>query len=72
MQNIINKTSQFLSYILRHQPEAIDIILDSDGWVSIDNLIKQANKYGEPLTLELVLQVVKTSDKNVSLFLMMD
>lgn len=63
MQNIINKTSQFLSYILRHQPEAIDIILDSDGWVSIDNLIKQANKYGEPLTLELVLQVVKTSDK---------
>lgn len=63
MSKQLDKTSKFLSYILRHQPEAIGIILDSDGWVNIDSLIKQANQHGELLTQELIAQVVKTSDK---------
>ncbi|OCG18289.1 RNA 2'-phosphotransferase [Gilliamella sp. WF3-4] len=63
MNKQLDKTSKFLSYILRHQPEAIGITLDSDGWVNIVHLITQANQYGESLTRELVEQVVKTSDK---------
>nr|WP_218965910.1 RNA 2'-phosphotransferase [Snodgrassella communis] len=59
----LNKTSKFLSYILRHQPETIGITLDTDGWVNIDNLIMQANQHAEPLTRELLERVVKTSDK---------
>ena len=38
--------SKFLSYILRHQPESIDITLDSDDWVEIDLLLAQAQKHG--------------------------
>ena len=54
MSKQLDKISKFLSYILRHQPEAIGITLDSDGWVNIDNLIMQANQHGEPLTRELI------------------
>lgn len=57
------KVSKFLSYILRHKPEAIGITLDADGWVNIDFLIQQAYQHGEYLTKELILEVVKTSDK---------
>lgn len=63
MSKQLDKISKFLSYILRHQPEAIGVTLDSDGWVNIDSLIMQANQHGEPLTRELIEQVVKTSDK---------
>jgi len=58
-----DKISKFLSYVLRHKPETIEIILDSDGWVNIDSLITQANQYGEYLTKELLEQVVNTNDK---------
>ena len=39
MNKQLEKKSKFLSYILRHQPEAIGIPLDSNGWINIDNLI---------------------------------
>ena len=48
---------------MRHQPEAIGITLDSNGWINIDNLILQANQYNEYLTREIIEQVVKSSDK---------
>lgn len=63
MLKSIDKTSNFLSYILRHKPEAIEITLDNEGWVNIDFLIKQAQKHGELLNKELLMQVVSTSDK---------
>ncbi|PIT34519.1 RNA 2'-phosphotransferase [Snodgrassella alvi] len=59
----IIKTSKFLSYILRHKPETIDITLDQQGWVNIEYLIKQANLHGEQLTRNIIEVVVKTSDK---------
>lgn len=47
MPEKIIKTSKFLSYILRHKPETIDITLDQQGWVNIEYLIKQVNLHGE-------------------------
>jgi len=32
--------SKFLSYILRHAPQAIGIQLDSEGWTDLDELIQ--------------------------------
>lgn len=32
-------TSKFLSFVLRHKPEAIGIVLDREGWADIDKLI---------------------------------
>ena len=63
MSEKIIKASKFLSYILRHKPETIDITLDQQGWVNIEYLIKQANLHGEQLTRDIIEVVVKTSDK---------
>ena len=57
------KISKFLSYVLRHKPESIGITLDSDGWVGIDVLIRQAKKHGMQISQELITEVVRTNDK---------
>lgn len=63
MDKLQEKTSKFLSYILRHAPESIGLTLESDGWANIDQLIKLANQHGNSLTYNLINQVVKTNDK---------
>lgn len=55
--------SKFLSLVLRHHPEVIDMQLDENGWLPIDKLIENANRFGNALTLELVHDVVATNDK---------
>ncbi|MGS5101695.1 RNA 2'-phosphotransferase, partial [Escherichia coli] len=56
-------TSKFLSFVLRHKPEAIGIVLDCEGWADIDKLILCAQKAGKRLTRALLDTVVATSDK---------
>ena len=56
-------TSKFLSYVLRHKPEAIGIVLDREGWADIDKLMLCAQKAGKRLTRALLDTVVATSDK---------
>ena len=34
---------KFLSYILRHHPEDINIKVDKNGYVNVDELIEQIN-----------------------------
>jgi putative RNA 2'-phosphotransferase len=55
--------SKFLSYVLRHEPQAIGLALDSEGWGSVDALIAGAAQQGRNLSRELLEQVVVTSDK---------
>ena len=31
----LSDISKFLSYVLRHEPQAIGLQLDSDGWVNL-------------------------------------
>ncbi len=63
MKNNLTTTSKFLSLILRHKPETIDVKLDENGWLEISKLIKNANQHGNSITLELLHDVVATSDK---------
>ncbi|MBC8952271.1 RNA 2'-phosphotransferase [Xenorhabdus sp. PB62.4] len=63
MDRVDTKISKFLSYVLRHQPESIGLILDSEGWVDIGTLIKCAAKHGKRLNYTLIEQVVATNDK---------
>lgn len=63
MKNDLTSTSKFLSLILRHKPEAIGVDLDEHGWLDISTLIKNANEHGNSITLELLHEVVATSDK---------
>ncbi|ACZ78784.1 RNA 2'-phosphotransferase [Dickeya parazeae] len=55
--------SKFLSYILRHQPEAIGLSLDTEGWAVISDLILCAVKEGYILENSLIHSIVDNSDK---------
>jgi putative RNA 2'-phosphotransferase len=57
------ETSKFLSYVLRHQPEAIGLTLDAEGWADVDALIAGAASAGRELDLALIQQIVSTNDK---------
>ncbi len=63
MNRIHIKTSKFLSYVLRHKPEAIGLEIDRAGWAEVDQLISRANQAGQTLTLELLKEVVENNDK---------
>lgn len=62
MSQDLKKTSKFLSFILRHQPDDIGLTLDSQGWASITELIEKA-KPKASLTKDLIKEVVASSDK---------
>ncbi|ALN79747.1 RNA 2'-phosphotransferase [Lysobacter antibioticus] len=59
----LTKTSKFLSLVLRHEPEAIGLSLDDNGWADIDELIRLANADGKPVTRALIDEVVRDNDK---------
>ena len=59
----LTATSKFLSLVLRHQPEVVGMQLDDEGWLDINQLIFNANERGKALSLELLHEVVATSDK---------
>ena len=59
----LNNISKFLSYVLRHKPEAIGIKLNKEGWIGVDELITAANKDGNNLNRALLDEVVFTNDK---------
>ena len=61
----LEKTSKFLSFVLRHKPEAIGLSLDDNGWADINELIRKAGDSHEPSALDrqLIQEVVDTSDK---------
>lgn len=58
----LTKTSRFISFILRHKPEAIGIALDEYGWAKVDELIAGVSKT-RPLTMELLEEIVATDEK---------
>lgn len=59
---------KFISYILRHNPGAINISMDEHGWVDVNDLIEGINKDKEykkyDLTFEKLKDIVKKSIKN--------
>jgi putative RNA 2'-phosphotransferase len=57
------KLSKFLSLVLRHKPDSIDLVLDPQGWVGIDELIEKGNAAGTRFSRDDLLLVVETSDK---------
>lgn len=62
MTQDLNKTSKFLSFILRHQPDDIGLTLDPQGWASIEELIEKA-KPKVTLTKDLIKAIVSSNDK---------
>jgi putative RNA 2'-phosphotransferase len=63
LSKILVSASKFMSLVLRHQPEAIGLSLDGEGWASIDELVRLSSSSRSALTRDLVLEVVRTGDK---------
>lgn len=59
----LKNTSKFLSYVLRHHPEAIGLQLDEYGWAHIPTLIRQAQKEGRDLNREKLLELLRSATK---------
>lgn len=59
----LNEISRFLSYVLRHCPEAISLTLDSQGWANIDELIQKAKANKHVFTRAQLNDAVTTNDK---------
>ena len=57
------RTSRFLSFVLRHKPDAIGLELDEAGWAEVSELIDCAASDARQLTQELIRIVVETNDK---------
>lgn len=55
------KISKYLSFILRHKPQDIGLTMDSNGWVSVNELIAKTTQFD--LTTALLKKVVSTDDK---------
>lgn len=57
------EASKFLSYVLRHQPEAVGIALDANGWVDVDELLAACASHGRALSRDELAEVVTTNSK---------
>lgn len=60
--------SKFLSLILRHHPEKINIILDEYGWVNVQELLDKLNQNNWQVDRDKLDEVVKTNDKQRFIF----
>lgn len=57
------KISKFLSLVLRHKPETIGIVLDENGWTSVDTLIEKLGIENIIINLNILKHVVDTNTK---------
>ncbi len=57
------KLSKFLSLVLRHKPETIGLALDENGWAETDFLITAMQKAGYAIDLDILKEIVASSDK---------
>lgn len=55
--------SKFLSLVLRHQPQLINIQLDESGWTDIAGLIAKSNSHGVEFDRETLNHIVATNSK---------
>ncbi|WP_326981576.1 RNA 2'-phosphotransferase [Chryseobacterium sp. MYb264] len=63
------KISKFLSLVLRHKPEVINLTLDENGWTSVDELLTKSKRdVHQGLTFEELDEIVETNDKKRFVF----
>src|SRR5262245_33936250 len=55
--------SKFLSKLLRHDPEAIGLTLETGGWVEVNLLSEAVNRAGIPLARSELDELVSRNDK---------
>lgn len=63
------KISKFISLVLRHKPEVINLKIDENGWTDIDELIAKSKRDShEGFTFEELNEIVESNDKKRFIF----
>lgn len=57
------KISKFMSLVLRHKPEVINLKLDAEGWCDTKALLKGMRNNKFDITLDIMKEVVETNNK---------
>lgn len=69
MENKARKRiSKFLSLVLRHRPEVLELQLDENGWASVEELLQKMNRGPYALSFEDLKEIVETNDKQRFIF----
>lgn len=55
--------SKFLSLVLRHKPQEINLTLNENGWAEVEELIQKSARKGRHFTREELEEIVTTNDK---------
>lgn len=63
-----NRTSKFLSLVLRHKPETIGLQLDREGWAETNELIAKMNSSDHQLSFDDLKLVVENNEKKRFVF----
>lgn len=58
----LDNTGKFISFILRHHPEAIGIKLDEHGWAHTEDLISGIAK-NRKFDMQMLEEIVRTDSK---------
>jgi putative RNA 2'-phosphotransferase len=57
------RVSKYLSYVLRHRPDAIGLALDEQGWANVEDLLARSAEQGEALDRATLEEIVRTCPK---------
>ena len=63
MKDRIVRASKFLSYVLRHNPDALGLSLDPGGWADVDTLLERARAEGRAIDRALLERVIAHGEK---------
>jgi len=63
MRKELIRKSKLLSLVLRHDPAAIGLELDANGWAKVDDLIAKAACAGTPISPAELEEIVTTNEK---------
>lgn len=55
--------SKFLAKHLRHDPDALGLMLQPGGWVSVDELLTASERIGFSISYDELIECVETNDK---------
>jgi putative RNA 2'-phosphotransferase len=62
-KDAIVTTSKLLSYVLRHRPDSIGLVLDANGWAEVGELLARLDAHGKRVDRALLERVVAGNDK---------
>jgi len=63
MDDRLTQSSKFLSYVLRHNPDALNLDLDPGGWADVETLIEQARAEGRSLSRSRIKHLIAAGEK---------